>query len=59
MIVSSVTVGSVMVSSAMLMIVSLPRDLNEKGRSGGVPVQPLLNLYLKNTKLKTVNVPSF
>jgi len=31
----------------------------EKGRSGGVPVQPLLNLYLKNTKLERVNLPSF
>jgi hypothetical protein len=34
--------------------------LNEKGRSGGVPVQPFgLTLYLKNTKLDTVNVPTF
>jgi hypothetical protein len=31
----------------------------EKGYSGGMPVQPFPNLYLKNTKLKRVNLPSF
>jgi hypothetical protein len=33
--------------------------LNEKGRSGGVPVRPLLNSYLNASRLDTVNLPTF